>query len=78
MFPNWKWYASNQWKYENKLVQWLMRYPLSFMKDGFHFTKSLSFVLLICGLSYLSLPLWALILVAYTLYGVGFNGGYHT
>jgi len=37
LFPNWEWYVSNNWKYDNAIVQWFMRYPFSFMKDGFHF-----------------------------------------
>lgn len=78
LFPNWEWYVSNNWKYDNAIVQWLMRYPLSFLKDGYHFTKSLGIVLFIIGISLLGLPIWINVLVGYIILGIGFNIGYHT
>lgn len=73
----WKWYRGNYWKYDNVFVQWLMRYPLSFLKDGFHFLKSLSLVLLTVGVVLLQLDLFYSVLFAYVLFGIGFNFGYH-
>lgn len=73
----WDWYVANNWKYDNKYIQFLMRYPFSFLKDGFHFTKTLGIVLLIAGLYFLNFGLIENILLAYIVYGIGFNIGYH-
>jgi hypothetical protein len=78
LFPNWEWYVSNHWKYDNAIIRWLMRYPLSFLKDGFHFTKSFGIVLFIAGISLLGLPIVYNVLIAYIILGIGFNIGYHT
>lgn len=46
-FPNSKWYISNNWKYENKLLDFVMKYLAAPFKDGFHLTKSAG-ILLLC------------------------------
>lgn len=78
LFPNWSWYINNNWQYNGVIIQWLMRYPLSFMKDGFHFTKSLGIVIFIIGISLLGMPIYINVLLAYIILGIGFNLGYHT
>ncbi len=80
-FPNWKWWNSNNWKYENPLVQWLMRYPLSFLKDGYHFTGSTYRVLLIVATAALFRASIEQIIYAalfgYIFFGIAFNFSYH-
>jgi len=56
--------SSGVWK-------WLLKYPLSFMIDGWHFCKSVSLILLL-GLSGSLL----VVLVGYIVYGIVFNLGY--
>ena len=43
LFRN-KWWARNNWYWSNKYMQWIMRYPLSFLKDGWHFCKTSAIV----------------------------------
>lgn len=81
-FPLAPWYIENIWDYtsKGKVVDWLMRYPLSFLKDGFHATKSLSIILLMVAVS-LSIPMFtnvfANVIFLYVIYGTAFNFRYH-
>lgn len=56
--------SSGVWK-------WLLKYPLSFMIDGWHFCKSMSLILLL-GITGSLL----VICVGYSVYGIVFNLGY--
>ena len=84
LFPMAPWYIENIWDYtsKGKVIDWLMRYPLSFAKDGFHFIKSTQVVITILLLltinqamifNFLILDL----IVYYIIYGIAFNVWYH-
>jgi len=81
-FPRAPWYIENIWDYtsKGKIIDWLMRYPFSFFKDGFHATKSLSIILLMIAIS-LNIPVFTNIFVnvifLYAIYGAAFNFRYH-
>jgi hypothetical protein len=80
-FPNWDWWNCNNWKYKNPIIQWLMRYPLSFLKDGYHFTGSAYRVLIIIATAVLfgadfTYTIYA-VLFGYILFGTAFNYSYH-
>jgi len=51
--------------------RWMLKYPLSFMIDGWHFCKSVSLILLL-GLS----GDWSAVVGGYVVYGLIFNLGY--
>jgi len=61
-----------------KILLFLLKYPFSFFKSGFHFCKSTSIVLFIISINLLDFPLMHSILLSYFIYGIGFNSGYHT
>jgi hypothetical protein len=64
-----EWWNNNLWENRN----WFVKYPFSFLLDGWHFCKSImlmSFCLLIAGNI-----LFAVIL--YTVFGIVFNLIYH-
>lgn len=80
-FPQlYKWYVSNNWKYENKYIQLLMRFVLSFFKDGFHITFSTAITLFILPFAINVMPDTAIIwkvIALYAVQGIGFNISYH-
>lgn len=76
------WYTGNNWQYDNPTVQWLMRYPFSFAKDGYHFTKSAAMF----TASYALALNWKLVkswgtftnaIIYYIITGIAFNLSYH-
>ena len=67
------WWIANNWQYKNKVVEWLMRYPFSFAKDGEHLCKSISIVLL----GYVATMGYDNLLYYYILFGIGFNLSFH-
>jgi hypothetical protein len=69
-FPNWEWWNARSKVYDNKIVHWLMLYPLSFLRDGFHFTKSLAIVLLLIAIFQTDI---VNIVIGYTTMGIFFN-----
>lgn len=80
-FPYWKWWNSNNWRYENRTVDWLMRYPFSFLKDGYHFTGTAGILLVFGGTAiYSGAAFWDAAVIAaagYVVFGTGFNVSYH-
>lgn len=81
-FPKAPWWISNNWKYENPIVQWLMRYPLARFKDGEHFVKGLGLDALAASVIIAAaLPFWYEGMLAWLVlqiaYGVGFNASFH-
>jgi len=68
------WYNSNNWLYSSDFVQFLMRYPFAFLKDGFHSVKSLAIVLFIIGLYFVQIESWEVhLLINYVVFSIGFN-----
>ncbi len=87
-FPElWSWYVGNKWKYKNRIVQFLMRYPLAMFKDGWHSLKSTE-ILIVCfiiaDLTPYVFNLWIIPpvitegLLYYIVIGITFNISYHT
>lgn len=80
-FPNWNWWNNNNWHYNNIIIQWLMRYPLSFMKDGYHFTGTVGSIFLYAGVAIAAgaspIEIVYIIIGAYIAQGIGFNFSYH-
>lgn len=74
-----KWWISNNWYYENKYIQWLMRYPLSFCKDGIHLMEASSLTLLFTAVSINVdfINVYLQIVILYVVFGTGFNASYH-
>lgn len=82
LFPRAPWWVENNWDYsgKGKVVDWLMRYPLSFVKDGFHLTKSLSLVALFTAITLgmaITDIIWLNVVILYAIHGVAFNFWYH-
>lgn len=73
-FPGWKWYISNNWKYDNKIIDLIMRYFAAPFKDGFHFIKTVGIVLFSLVASGYDILLAIAFLLAYS---IGFNLRYH-
>lgn len=75
------WWNKNLWKYENPIWQWIMKVPLSFMKDGFHFCKSAALILKASSIPVaLGLIYWQGIILVIGLYivnGTAFNISFH-
>lgn len=73
------WWTSNNWYYEDIVIQWLMKVPLSFLKDGLHLTFSASVVFTIIGslLLHNLINIYLLVLLIYTVFGLAFNNSYH-
>ncbi len=84
LFPKAPWYVENIWDYtsKGKFIDWLMRYPLSFAKDGFHLVKSLEVLTIIALLLIgptikLSGNFIVDAIIYYVIYGIAFNIWYH-
>jgi hypothetical protein len=72
------WWIANNWSYDNEVIQWIMRYPLSFAKDGWHLLKSLCMVIGAVALYFApDKRKWYLIIVYIFVYGAFFNISYH-
>jgi hypothetical protein len=71
------WWIENNWKYENELVQWIMRFPLSFAKDGWHLLKSICMVLGAVAVWASPQVEWYYILIYIGVFGIFFNLSYH-
>ena len=75
------WWNNNNWKYDNPFWQFMFRYPLSFMKDGEHFTKSLALILLAISVSIILFVVWwqvvLCVIALYVIAGIGFNVSFH-
>jgi len=80
-FPKWRWWNSSNWRYKNPFMQWLMRYPFSFLKDGYHLTVSLGRVFAIAGGSvFVGASVEKVLIsvfVGYVVLGIAFNISYH-
>lgn len=82
-----RWWVSNNWQYNNKTIQWLMRYPFSFLKDGTHWLESsIVFLIAVIIATYIPLvPSYAmlehyrieLVVGIYVVIGSSFNYSYH-
>lgn len=75
-----KWYTERNYlrnRINNKFLNWLLKYPFSFLNDGFHSTKSLAIVLLVAGVSLMSFGIVLNVVIAYIIIGIMFNIGYH-
>jgi len=74
-----KWWISNNWYYDNKYIQWLMRYPLSFCKDGIHLMEASSLTLLFTTISINInfINVYLQIVILYVIFGTAFNISYH-
>ena len=81
-----KWYLRNNWDCKKifsqgkwfKFLCFLWKYPFAAFKDGFHATKTVAILLFILGLSFLHFSVIEQIVIAYIIFGVGFDVGYHT
>lgn len=75
------WWETNNWQYRNKYVDYLMRYPLAMFKDGYHFTGTMSVVLLLVAMAIVhSLDgWWVYVMIPVNLFwhGIGVNAAYH-
>lgn len=84
--PKWKWlydwWTNNNWdnRDKGKIMDWLLRVPLSFLKDGLHFTFSLGIVLLLTPFVYHVSPEVPFLIkeaLLFAIVGIGFNFSYH-
>lgn len=75
--PQSAWFSGKWWVTQNYLVRelagkpvwlWLVKYPFSFLINGWHLCKSLSLVCLLM----IAFP-WEVAILAYVLYGIIFN-----
>lgn len=82
--PQSAWFSSEWWLEQNYLVRrlagksvwlWLVRYPFSFLINGWHFCKSLSLLCLM--LAMFPIGEYYLAVLGYILYGLVFNLFYH-
>lgn len=76
------WWESNNWYYQNPLIDTLMRYPLAMFKDGYHITGSISVMLLILAMAFAYqienvYLLWILVGANFFFHGLGVNIAYH-
>lgn len=75
------WWIENNWHYSNPIIQWLMRYPLSFAKDGWHLCKSISIgafcLALATGFQIVANSILVSALIYYVIIGMSFNISYH-
>ncbi|OIO19433.1 MAG: hypothetical protein AUJ54_06595 [Ignavibacteria bacterium CG1_02_37_35] len=86
LWLNSDWWSGNNWYYKNGFVQWLMRYPLSMLKDGYHFTAFVVEILLIAvPLVYIingdklsdSPSISLIVIIIYVMFGFWANISYH-
>lgn len=77
------WWLANNWHYNSKILDWLMRYPLAIFKDGYHWCGGVSVFLLICSVMFWVLlydllgAIIAVPLIYYIIHGIGANTAMH-